>query len=89
MRQSRGVACAWYVATECGAPLADSLRDLATSFRFGLGTAEAMTILAEVYEAVANWRPVGRRLHLKAATLEAYSTAFEHPMMDEARRLLS
>jgi tight adherence protein B len=29
----RGVACAWYVATECGAPLADSLRDLATSFR--------------------------------------------------------
>jgi serine/threonine-protein kinase HipA len=56
--------------------------------RFGLKGAESKAILAEVYAAVADWRKVGRQLHLKAATLEAYSTAFENPLMDEARKLL-
>ncbi|MBM3861859.1 MAG: type II toxin-antitoxin system HipA family toxin [Verrucomicrobia bacterium] len=61
---------------------------LAAASRFGLKTAAAKTILREVFTAVSAWRRAGARLRLKAATLDAYATAFEHELMDEARRLL-
>jgi serine/threonine-protein kinase HipA len=57
--------------------------------RFGLKTAEAAKILHEVFTAVAGWRTTGRRLRLKAPTLDVYASAFEHPLKDEARQLLS
>lgn len=61
---------------------------LAAAPRFGLKTVEAGRILREVLSAVSNWRTAGRQLHLKAPTLDAYATAFEHPLIDEARRLV-
>ena len=57
--------------------------------RFGLGRAEALTILRDVVAAVADWRKTGKQIHLKASTLNAYSSAFEHGLMDEARSLLN
>jgi serine/threonine-protein kinase HipA len=57
--------------------------------RFGLKAADAKAVLREVFNAVSNWRRVGRRLRLKAATLDAYASAFEHGLMDEARGLLA
>jgi len=53
--------------------------------RFGLKAAEAKIILREVFTAVSSWRKTGRQLRLKASTLDAYSSAFEHPLMDEAK----
>ena len=61
---------------------------LAVAARFGLKTAAAKTILREVFTAVSGWRDTGRRLRLRAATLDAYASAFEHELMDEARTLL-
>ena len=54
--------------------------------RFGLKTPEARDILREVLGAVSDWRKTGKQLRIKASTLDAYATAFEHPLMDEARR---
>lgn len=56
--------------------------------RFGLKCAEGKDILAEVFGAVSNWRKTGRQLRIKAGTLDAYGTAFENPLVDEARKLL-
>jgi hypothetical protein len=39
--------------------------------------------------AVSAWRRTGRRLRLKGVTLDAYASAFEHELMDEARTLLA
>ncbi|HXT39253.1 MAG TPA: HipA domain-containing protein [Candidatus Angelobacter sp.] len=61
---------------------------LAAAARFGLKTAESKRILREVFTAVSGWRKTGRQLRLKAAMLDAYASAFEHPLMDETRRLL-
>lgn len=61
---------------------------LAAATRFGLKTTESKKILREVFTAVSGWRKTGRQLRLKASTLDAYASAFEHPLMDEARRLL-
>ena len=58
---------------------------LAAAPRFGLKSTEAKKILREVFTAVSGWRNTGRRLRLKALTLDAYASAFEHPLMDEAR----
>ena len=60
---------------------------LSTANRFGLKPAEARAILKEVFTAVSTWRATGRQLHLKASTLDAYTSAFEHPLIDEAGRL--
>ncbi len=60
---------------------------LAAAARFGLKAAEAKTILREVLTAVSDWRKTARQLRIKATTLDAYATAFEHPLMDEARHL--
>lgn len=60
---------------------------LAAAPRFGLKAAEAQTILREVLAAVSDWRKTGRQLRLKASTLDGYGTAFEHPLVEEARHL--
>jgi serine/threonine-protein kinase HipA len=61
---------------------------LASSERFGVNPTESKKILREVFDAVSKWRKVGRQLRLKATTLDAYASAFENPLMDEARCLL-
>lgn len=55
--------------------------------RFSLKASEAKAILAEVFAAVSDWRKIGRQLRLGASTLDAYASAFEHPLMDEARKI--
>ncbi len=62
---------------------------LAVAGRFGLKGPAAKSILREVFTAVAAWRRTAVRLRLKGATMEAYASAFEHQLMDEARRLLA
>jgi hypothetical protein len=64
-------------------------RALAVAGRFGIKVPAAKSILREVFTAVAGWRRTARRLRLKGATMEAYASAFEHELMDEARRLLA
>ncbi|MGH7991745.1 MAG: type II toxin-antitoxin system HipA family toxin, partial [Limisphaerales bacterium] len=61
---------------------------LAATPRFGLKPTESKKILREVFTVVSGWRKTGRQLHLKASILNIYASAFEHPHMDEARRLL-
>ena len=61
---------------------------LAAIGRFSLKPAESKKILRDVFAAVSGWRKTGRQLRLKASTLDAYASAFEHPLMDEARRKL-
>ena len=56
--------------------------------RFGLKTAEAKKILHGVFTTVSGWRTTGKRLQLKADTLDVYVSAFQHPPMDEARKIL-
>ena len=41
----------------------------------------------EVFVAVSGWRRTGKKLRIKSSTLDAYATAFEHPMMNEAKSL--
>ena len=60
---------------------------LAAASRFGIKAAVAKAILREVLAVVSGWRKTGRQLRLKSQTLDAYATAFDHPLMDEARRL--
>jgi len=57
---------------------------LEVAHRFGLKAAEAKIIFREVFTAVSGWRKTDRQLRLKASTLDAYSSAFEHPLMDDA-----
>jgi len=61
---------------------------LAAAPRFGLKANESKKILRETFTAVSGWRKTGRQLRLKASTLDTYASAFEHPLMDEARQLL-
>lgn len=68
------------------APTIASALDIAP--RFSLKTTEARRILREVFVAVSGWRKTGRRLRIKAGTLDAYASAFEQPLMDEAGRIV-
>ena len=56
--------------------------------RFGIKPAAARIILGDVFTAVSAWRQIGGRLRIKASTLDAYASAFEHERIDEARTLL-
>ena len=60
---------------------------LAVAARFALGLAAAKAIVREVATAVGGWRAVGRRLKLGRSTLDAYASAFDHPLMTEARAI--
>ena len=62
---------------------------LEVAARFGLKADAARTTLDEVFTAVSGWRATGRKLRFKAATLDAYASAFEHELMSEARQLLA
>ena len=62
---------------------------LAVAGRFGLKAPAAKSILREVFTALSTWRRTGGRLRLKGTTLDAYASAFEHELMDEARSLLT
>lgn len=59
-------------------------RALDVASRFALSPTEAKTTLRKMYHAVKRWRETGRSLRIKAATLDAYATAFENPRMAEA-----
>lgn len=61
---------------------------LAVAGRFGIKAPAAKSILREVLTAVSAWRRTGGRLRLKGATLNAYASAFEHELMEEARSVL-
>ena len=61
---------------------------LATAERFGLKAVESKKILREVFTVVSGWRKTGRKMRLKASTLDDYASAFEHPLMDETRHLI-
>ena len=62
---------------------------LAVAGRFGIKGPAAKSILREVFIAVSAWRRTAVRLRLKGATVKAYASAFEHELMDEARKLLA
>jgi serine/threonine-protein kinase HipA len=61
---------------------------LAVAPRLGINASDAKNILREVFAAVSAWKITGRKLGMKAYLLEAYSTAFEHELTQESRRLL-
>jgi len=61
---------------------------LAVAPRFALRPVEAKRILKQVFAAISSWRQTGRKFSLKATTLDAYASAFEHPLMKEAGRLV-
>lgn len=61
---------------------------LAVARRFGLKPEDAVAILRDSVAAVAAWRKIGRQLRIPASTLNAYATAFEHPLMEEAQKVL-
>jgi serine/threonine-protein kinase HipA len=61
---------------------------LAAAPRFGIKIPVVKTVLREVFTAVSAWRKTGRKLGLKAATLDAYASAFEHQFTAETRLLL-
>ncbi|MGD1089850.1 MAG: type II toxin-antitoxin system HipA family toxin [Verrucomicrobiota bacterium] len=61
---------------------------LAAAERFGLKAAESKKIFREVFTAVSGWRKTGRKLRLKASTLDTYASAFEHSLMDETKHLI-
>ncbi len=60
---------------------------LAVAARFALKPSAARQVLREVLGAVRIWREEGKRLRLKAGTLAAYESAFEHELMTEAARI--
>jgi serine/threonine-protein kinase HipA len=55
--------------------------------RFGLKPSAAKAIVREVHAVVADWRKAARKLRIPARTLDAYASAFEHPLRDEAAKL--
>ena len=73
-----------YVSASAIASLENRLNSLITCFK----TDESKKILHEVLTAVSGWRNTGQQLRLNAFTLDAYRSAFEHPLRDEAARLL-
>ena len=61
---------------------------VAAAERFGLTTTATKEILREVFTVVSSWRKTARKLRIPATTLDAYVSAFEHPLLDEARHLI-
>jgi serine/threonine-protein kinase HipA len=59
---------------------------LAVAARFALKHPAAKQVLKEVLNAVETWREEAGQLRLKAGTLTAYESAFEHDLILEARR---
>ena len=52
---------------------------------FGLKAEQAKNgFWPRAFGAASQWKSVGKGLKIKGATLEAYASAFEQPLMDEA-----
>lgn len=62
---------------------------LAAAPRFGLKASEAKQILRVIFTVVSGWRKTGRQLRLKASALDTYASAFDHSLMEEAKRLIA
>ena len=61
---------------------------MAAASRFGIKAKEAKAILKKAFVAVSGWRETGHHLRIKSSTLDIYASAFEHSIMDEAKRVL-
>ena len=61
---------------------------LAAAIGFGLKANESKKILREVFHEVGGWRKTGKPLRLRAATLDAYASAFEYSLMEKARSMV-
>ena len=59
---------------------------LGAATRFCFKPTESKKILREVLTVVSGWRKTGKKLQLKAPSLETYASAFENALMDEASR---
>lgn len=72
-------------------PVTDVVNLLARCPYFALTSAEALSILSVVYQAVLDWRSVALSpaVGLKANELDDFAPAFEHDQMTEARTLLN
>jgi hypothetical protein len=60
---------------------------LQQSSRFGLALPSAKKILGKVFLAVDGWRETCGELRLPEAVLNPCASTFEHPMVDEARKI--
>ncbi len=71
-------------------PITDVHMLLARASYFALDKAQALTILAEVYDAVANWRQVavGTEVGLRTAELNDFAAAFEHDQLEATAGLV-
>jgi serine/threonine-protein kinase HipA len=73
-------------------PISEGLQEpsidvaLSAAVRFGLSVKEAKKVLSEVLQSVSQWREVGRSLGIRASVLNEYETAFENPLVEEARK---
>jgi hypothetical protein len=54
--------------------------------RFSLKKEEAECILKQLLATVNHWRAAGRKMRFRASALDAYATAFENPLINEACR---
>jgi serine/threonine-protein kinase HipA len=68
-------------------PITDLRMLLARSAYFGLGTEQALAVLAEVHAAVSNWRQLALSpaIGLQPKELDDFAPAFEHEQMDRRR----
>jgi serine/threonine-protein kinase HipA len=60
---------------------------MAVAGSFSLKPKEAKESLRSVVRVVRDWRVIAKRLRIKAATLAAYESAFEQPLLAEAEKL--
>jgi len=73
-------------------PISEGLQEpnidaaLSAAVRFGLSVKDAKKVLSEVLQSVSEWREVGRSLGIRASVLNEYETAFENPLVEEARK---
>jgi serine/threonine-protein kinase HipA len=76
--------------SEQDGPITDVEMLLARSAYFALNRTDALTVLAEVYDAVLNWRQVAlsNDVGLRTAELDDFAPAFEHAQMTAAKVLL-
>ena len=75
--------------SERDGPITDVEMLLARAGHFALDPAQARAVLAEVRSVVSGWRSVAKsgEVGLRAAEIDQFATAFEHPQMEAAERL--
>lgn len=76
--------------SEQDGPITDVQMLLTRSPYFALSEEQGLAVLGEVHAAVSHWRQValGPEVGLRAAELDDFAPAFEHPQMDAAAALL-